>query len=412
MNFEAAVKYLESYVSYSDQFKVGYNEKNFNLPRIKRFLHDYGVDYSKIKFVHVGGSKGKGSTCLMIANYLKEKSFRVGLFTSPHVVKTNEDFWLNGKYISESKFVKYVSVLKKYIDSVGGASLTCFELKVVLALKYFVDEKVDFAVFEVGLGGRLDATNIINSRVAVLTSVEKEHTEYLGNSISKILDEKLGIFKGKRGVKLLVGRQGPEVKKLIKLKLKGCAGVYYSDEMDVPRLNCYFQNMVQSENAKVAYIAVKLLLEKVDDAAFMTSLKRFKLLGRFQVKKIYGKTVVFDIAHTPGSMKNLIESLNNKFPNKDFVFLISIMQAKDVDALISIIKGVAKKIVFTFSHSKRSILAGELFRLYKGKFLHAEFNDNCYVAYEDLLKNLQVNEILVVTGTHFLMGKIFRRFGY
>lgn len=408
MNFGNAVKYLESYVSYSDQFKVGYNEKNFNLPRIKDFLKNYRVDYGKLKYIHVAGSKGKGSTCLMIANYLK-KYYKVGMFTSPHIVTNREDYWFNGDIMAKKKFISYVENLKKYIDSVGGTSLTCFELKVVIALKYFLDQKVDYAVLEVGLGGRLDATNIISPELAILTSVEKEHTEFLGNTISKILNEKLGIVKEKNGVPLLVGFQNPETKKMIKKKMKKREKVYFTDEIKCPKFKFKFENEALNDNAKVAYSGLKLLFKNVDLGVFEKSLREFRMLGRFQIEKNHEKICVFDIAHTENSMKNLVKSLKKKFPKKNFVFLISIMQGKDVKGILRCISGVAKKVVFTFSHSKRSIQTGKLLAYSRGFFKDVSVDDDAVSAYKKLLKDLKKDQVLVVTGSHFLVGKIFRK---
>lgn len=413
MNFGNAVKYLESFISYSDQVKIGYNEKNFDLPRMKRFLEGYGVDYNALKYIHVTGSKGKGSTCMMIANYLKKSSYKVGMFTSPHIVTNREDYWLNGAIMTKRRFISYVQDLKKYIDSVGGTKLPCFELKVVIALKYFLDEKVDYAVMEVGLGGRLDATNIILPELAILTTVEKEHTEFLGDTISEILDEKLGVVKGKIGVPLLVGWQNPSTKVLIKKKMKGCGRVYFVDEMRIPKFNFKPENEIQTENAKVAYAALKALLGNVDVEVFDKSLRDFKMIGRFQIEKIRGRTVVFDIAHTENSIKNLVKSLEKKFqhggPKKEFVFLISIMMGKEVKGILRCISGVAEKVVFTFSHSKRSMSAAKLLASAKGLFKDASADDDAVSAYRKLLKSLKKDQVLVVTGSHFLVAKIFRK---
>lgn len=391
MDFESAQKYLESFISYEEILKIPYNERCFDLQRLREFLVNYGVDYSKLKFVHVAGSKGKGSVCTMIANYLQKAGFKVGLYTSPHMVDIRERIWLNGAIIAREDFVRIIADLKKYIDGCGGCDLTYFELLTVVALKYFVDKGVDWAVLEVGLGGRLDATNIVRPEVAVLTTVEKEHADILGDTVEKILNEKLGIVK--KGVALIVGFQSEEVKILIKQKVR--EELVFAEDFDLD-LNFDFESLVQEKNAKVAYLVLVKLLGNVDRDLFLQMLGDFRLIGRFDIRLVDGHEVVFDMAHTVSSVKNLIESLKRKFVDKSFVFLLSFMKGKEVGEMLDLIKPVASKIVFTASHLKRGFSAKEL----------GGVEEDCLVAYEGILSQLKDDQILVVTGSHFLIAKI------
>lgn len=419
MNFERANEYLESFVSYEALKSVSYNERNFDLERVRRFLRDFGVDYSGVRFVHVGGSKGKGSTATLIAEYLFENSSRVGLFTSPHILNVTERIWLDGANISKERFAEAVMDLKAQIDSVGGCELTYFELLTVLALRIFVDSGVEYAVLEVGLGGRLDATNIVVPELCVLTLVELEHTEYLGNTIEKVLNEKLGIVKD--GVPLLVGYQSDEVGKLIRKKLRGKEDLFFVEDfkdldfrgsnsqglnlqnssLTLQRLNLRNQNLAQIKNGETAFAALKLLLGNVNKTLFLDVFKKFKMLGRFDVREIDGKTVVFDMAHTVASIENLIESLKYSFPDKKFVFLVSLMKGKDVSTILRKIGNVAERVIFTSSHKERGYKGQELAEILKGEAV-----EDCGFAFAEALKKLDECQILVVCGSHFLLSSL------
>lgn len=391
MDFESAQKYLESFISYEEILKIPYNERHFDLQRLREFLADYGVDYSALKFVHVAGSKGKGSVCMMIANYLVKAGLMVGLYMSPHIVDIRERICLNGAMISREDFAAIIADLKKYIDGRGACSLTYFELLTVVALKYFVDRGVDWAVLEVGLGGRLDATNIVRPKVTVLTTVEKEHSDILGDTLEKILNEKLGIVK--KGVPLIVGFQNEEVKALIKQKVR--EELVFAEDSDLS-FDFHFESLVQEKNAKVAYLVLQKLLGDVDKDLFLQMLGDFKLIGRFDVRLIDGYEVVFDMAHTVSSMKNLIESLKRKFADKSFVFLLSFMKGKEVGEMLSLIRPVATEIIFTASHLERGFSAKEL----------GGIEEDCLKAYQKALLQLKKEQVLVVTGSHFLIAKI------
>ncbi|MEK7672661.1 MAG: cyanophycin synthetase [Patescibacteria group bacterium] len=414
MDFESAQKYLENFLSYENVAKIPYGSGNFDLQRVKFFLREYKVDYAKLKFVHVAGSKGKGTVSGLIANYLWKSGYKVGLYTSPDMFDVRERFWLNGKNIGKNEFASYVFDFKKFIENIdaqgGKFNLTWFEILTVIALKFFVDKKVDYAVLEVGLGGRLDATNIVKPKLSVVTTVELEHVGILGNNLSEILNEKLGIVK--KGVPALIGYQTKEGLDLVKKKLKGVSKVFYVDELiSEPdliegRLDT-FVDKARLLNANVALAALVLLLKNVGLDLFLKVLKGFKLLGRFDVRKMAGKTVVFDMAHTKNSMENLVDGLRQLFPAKKLCFLMSIMKGKDVAGMLKEVAKIADKIVFSNSHVERGLPAVELAKTAKKLNLNCEIEviSDCLTAYKNLIKK---NQLLVVTGSHFLVAKILK----
>lgn len=386
MDFESAKQYLESFISYERFAQVDYSEKNFDLSRFSAFLEEYAVDFSKLKYVHVAGSKGKGTVCRMVSEYLWKEGFSVGRFTSPHLFSVCERFWVDGNYILEDQFAEYVKDLYDFFEKRGRADLTYFELLTVIAFRFFIDQGVDYVVLEVGLGGRLDSTNVVVPCVAALTMVEEEHKGILGNNLSEIIDEKLGIWK--EGVPFVVGPQGEEARKLIKEKMKGKEVVFVESS-----------GGAWEKNVAVSREVLVNLLGVVDENIFGNVVDNLQIPGHFDLHQIGGKTVIFDVAHTKESVRDLIGQLE-EFRAKNslgaaFVFLVSLMKGKDVKGILDLIDGVAEKIIFTSSNKERGYTGQELQKMFsrpQGLF-------------EEVLSNLQKNEILIVMGSHFLLAK-------
>lgn len=384
MDFKSAISYLDYFVSYEQKRDFDYGEKAFDLKRIENFLKKCEIDYSKIKFVHVAGSKGKGSVSTMTADYLKEKGHMVGLFTSPHILSITERVKINGDCISEEDFALQVSDLRAFIERFGGTDLTYFELLLVLALKFFVEVAVEYAVLEVGLGGRLDATNIVVPEVSVLTTVELEHTDVLGNDLGSILTEKMGIKKA--GVPMVVAKQSDEVMAI--LEKRSSEELIFVDG---------------EKNEDTVREIVKALFANVDDGLLGKVIDDFKLLGRFDIRQLKGKTVVFDMAHTEKSMSRLADLLKMNFSEKKFVFLVSIMKGKQVQEIFEVIRGLAEKVVFTLSHEERSLSVQELQSKYIGD---SEVEEDSVKAFEELLSDIKKDQVLVITGSHFLVSRL------
>ncbi|MBI4975534.1 hypothetical protein HZC20_02550 [Candidatus Peregrinibacteria bacterium] len=402
MNFKSAVLYLESLKSYEDLRKFKYSEDFFDLKRLKNFLSC--VDYEKLRYIHVAGSKGKGTTCRLVSDYLRAKNFKVGLFISPHIFSVTERISVNGVSISENAFGRYVAEVKRLVEK-NGSYITYFEALFVIALMWFLEKKVDYVVLEVGLGGRLDATNIIRPIVSALTFVEKEHTDILGNSLTKILKEKLGIRK--KGVPLVVGIQKPFVYRIIYEIVKGWSKVFFAGGVEFASSG-YSKSL--TENSLLAFCVLKILLKKVDVDVFLKIVGGFKMAGRFDVREITGKTIVFDIAHTPASIKNLDEALKRVFVGKKFIFLVSVMKDKNVKSMLKNILKNADKIVFTSSHSQRGFSGKELLKIAGGIFSYgdASYHEDPIMAFKSSLKSLKDDQILVVTGSNFLVSTILK----
>lgn len=400
MNFESAVKFLKGFNPYEDKGFPPYTEKNFDLRRFRLFLEAYKLDYRKLACVHVAGSKGKSTTCMIIGNYLFKKGYKVGIFTSPYIVDMTECIWVNGRSVSKKKFAAEVAELKEFLREYKGDFPTYFEFLVAVALKIFIENGVDFAIFEVGLGGRLDATNVIESKVAVLTNMEKEHTDIFGKTYDKILNEKLGIFLGKKGGGLIVAKQSDYVGGLIRKKIGQFGKVG----------NVVF---VEKEgNLALASEVLKNLVGEIDGKFLEKVFQEVCLVGRVDVRFFEGKTVVFDMAHTKNSIRVLTEKLKEKFPRKKFLFLVSIMKNKNVKDILEPIFEVGDEVVFTSSNFERGYTGEDLqkFSMQNYGFANLKVVENCDEAYKKMLKKMRDDNILVVTGSHFLVGKILSRF--
>ena len=407
MNFEKAKEFLQEFVSYEGVAKIPYSDETFNLQKVKDFLCLYDVDYGKLKYIHVAGSKGKGTTCAFIANYLWNDGYKVGLYTSPHIFEVTERIWMNGKAIEKTRFAEMVEGLKKFIEKTECPQLTYFEILTVLALKYFVEEGVDYVVLEVGLGGRLDATNIVRPVLSVLTTVELEHTDVLGDTIEKILNEKLGIVKD--GVPVLIGYQSEEALSIVHKRMKDKKEVFYVNDFEVKFSEKNFSDAARFKNAYVAFSALRLLLKVAPiEKKFLKVVGKVRLPGRFDVRKTAKGKVIFDMAHTENSIDNLVKGLEKNFPKRRFIFLFALMKGKNVNSILKKVSSVAEKIVFTSAHEVRGILPEELksIAVKIGVRCELEVMDDCEEAFKMLTKK---NQLLVVTGSHFLVGKLLKK---
>lgn len=390
-DLKSAVSYLKSHISYEDIVKYHYGEEVFDLGRFETFLKVYCPAFGKLKVIHVTGSKGKGTTSNLICSYLNRAGYKAGIFNSPYVLSITESVGVGGANISSDSFVKYVNELKDF----DHGEIPYFELLTAIAFKYFVDNKVDFAVMEVGLGGRLDSTNVCHPVMTVLTRVEREHTEILGRTYKRILNEKLGIVKD--GVPLVVAPQ----KKIV------------LDEIKRRRLRVpvFFVESDSVDDNYSTALNVLLNLMDVDVGKFNDVYEKLKLIGRFDERKVKGVPVVFDMAHTLYSARRLVSKLGEG----EFILLVSMMQFKNVKGFLNEFRKLKiKKIFFTTSHEARGMKASEIKKIFLGlKFdenIEIEVIDDADLAFEkSLFEAKKWDQHLVVTGSHFLISKILRK---
>lgn len=262
------------------------------LARVKEILNAMGNPQDKYSFIHVVGSKGKGSTVRMIEQGLIGADYKVGSYYSPHIYRINERIRVNGEEIPDEELERVVA---EVVEMVNLCDFTFFEFLTICMFKYFADIRVDYAVVEAGLGGRLDATNVAKEpKVVVLTRMEKEHAEILGNTVAKIEAEKLAVVRGN-------------------------AKLFRFDEA--------------GSNEEVARKVFEYLLPGKEIGAL-----RADLPARFEIKEVFGKECVFDMAHTVESAKLLRERLDTRYPDEKFFFLMGFLRDKNASGILEALK--------------------------------------------------------------------------
>ena len=321
---------------------------NLGLDRIKLLLEHLDNPHLKFKSIHVAGTNGKGSTCAMIASILKEAGYKVGLYTSPHLFQYNERIKINGKDISDKEFAEGLARIKRISRKEPGSfgRPTVFEALTALAFWYFAKKKVDYAVVEVGLGGRLDATNVITPLASVITNIDLEHTAILGRTPAKIAAEKAAIIKP--DVPVITAEDKSEALKVIKYQAEKKGSLLIQVKSEGEGLKSGLLGEHQKTNAACAVAAVKLAGISVGQRAVLDGLKRVRWPGRFQVIKKKPLTII-DGAHNPAGARVLTGALGSRFPGKKFTFIVGTQKDKDARAMIREFERSADKIIITRS---------------------------------------------------------------
>lgn len=335
-----------------------------DLTKFKALVKNYNDPQHNFKSIHVAGTNGKGSVSTKIAKALEKEGFKVGLFTSPHISDYRERMQINSTMISKEDLIR---LLPEEED------LSFFETTTLIALRWFAEQKVDWAVIEVGLGGRLDATNVINSKVAIITSISLEHTEILGNTVEEITREKKGIIK-------------PTSKVIIGPKVASFEGA--------EQITGRFENY-ELENRAIAERALSFLKVSSDSISYgvqQSAPCRFETLG----------DVLLDVAHNPDGFKELVKRLGTT--KRHFIFAIS--QSKDILSSLSILNPYALSYTLTESPSKRTMGAEQLKKwVVESGYDQTKINviPSPLEALQFLLKK---REPILVTGTFFIMDPI------
>lgn len=426
MNYNEAISYLEN----CHKFGSKQGHKNF-----KSLMSLFGEPQKKLKFIHVAGTNGKGSTCAMIHSILKEQGYTVGSFSSPHLEKYNERFKINDEYISDDDFARHISLVKDKVNELFDNTdefFSFFEIITAVAFNYFYEKNVDFVVLEVGLGGRLDSTNIIEKPlISVIATVSFDHTEYLGETIPEITREKAGIIKNnsytvlysqskevynivneicteKESKLLYVDDYGVDV---IKQDLDGTVfnvkNKYYSyDKISISLLGEY-----QVYNACNALMAIEALKEQgieISSDAIYLGLKKAKINGRMEIISKKPLFILEGAHNTEGTSKLNSFLKRLKSSNKKITIVIGILKDKNYSEMLRCITEYADNIIFTEVDSQRVLKTQELFEA--GHF------ENKNVILEDdfkkaVIKALEISsddDCIVCTGSLYLVGDILK----
>ncbi len=390
------------------------------LDNIKLFLDYIGNPQLGLKVFHLAGSNGKGSTAAFISSILQEFDFKVGMYTSPHFVKFNERIMINDQQIPDQFVSDFVNTFNDFIDE---HQLTFFEVTTAMAFKYFNEMKVDYAVIETGLGGRLDATNVLSPLAVVLTAISLEHTNILGNTIEKITNEKAAIIKER--IKVFCGMLPQTSLKMIGKKCNALKSELfrldeysnqkndnlelYTEEIEIDDWSTSLHGQFQQYNAALAALAVSKTLSLTNTTIISRGIKNVvtntNIQGRYEF--INRKPdIIFDSAHNPQSVEVFLSEFKKHLKNySNCSLLFTCMKDKNAKNMLKQLNNYFNKIYLTEINIVRSLSIGEL------KKISDELNIKAEVLKEptELVRKYfpkPANECLVVLGSMYLLGDI------
>lgn len=425
--YKRSYKFLTGFINYEKVSCYNY-KKAYNLDRIKNLLSLLDNPQDRYPSVIISGTKGKGSTAAILGSILTSAGIKAGIFTSPHLVSAIERVRIGKRFIPRKDFLRGLSLIRSTIDKSGLKGLTYFEILTSLGFLYFARKKIDIAVLEVGLGGRLDATNVVCPLVSAITPIDYDHIHLLGDSIEKIAREKCGIIK--KATYVISAPQSREAQRVIiktardkkaRLLLVGKDITYknlrisssgadfdvktpYSSYKD---LNIPLIGRHQVINSLTALGIVEILKRQfgfdIDELNVRKGLKGVRLSGRFQIvsKRPY---VVLDGAHNKASARGLKDAFESFFGKKRSTLILGISSDKDIEGIGKILSPLAESVIFTRAKSPRaeapSVLAHKLGRFYKDYYVSYDIKDAFSFAKEIVDKN----GIILITGSLFLVG--------
>ena len=310
-NYENTLQWMFSQLPmYQQKGKQAYRP---DLSRMEAFCSHLNSPEKKIKTIHIAGTNGKGSTAHMIASVLQEAGYRVGLYTSPHLRDFRERIKINGAFIEKDYIVKFIQNNLNYFDL---TSLSFFEMTVGLAFSYFFDKKVDYAVIEVGMGGRLDGTNLILPELSIITNIGFDHTQFLGNTLPEIANEKAGIIKPK--TPLIIGETHEKTKEVFIEKAKMLnSQIIFADQQKFVGFSSDLKGSYQKKNIQTASIALlRLKIDpKIINSGLMKVIPNTGIQGRWQILANNPLTIA-DVAHNQEGLDYVIPQIKSQSYNK------------------------------------------------------------------------------------------------
>ncbi len=435
MKYHDALRYLYSLVDYEKRRIERYSPREFKIERVIALLEALGNPQQRYPTLHIAGTKGKGSVSAIMALCAENGGLRTGLYTSPHLHTYRERIQINRKPITRNAFAALVSDVKPVVDARPG--LTTFEVATALAFLHFARQKVDLAVMEVGLGGRLDATNVITPEVSIITSLSLDHTNLLGNTLAEIAREKGGIIKP--GVPVVSAPQVPEAMAVLEamavernapltivgrdfmwgagqrlqdrqtLTIKRNDESAFDGEYELALLGNF-----QLENAAVAVAAPAVLADYghgwSNPQTISDALRKVSWPGRMEILNP-NLPLVVDCAHNPYSTQKLVESLTTWFPDKRWIVIYGASNDKDIDGMLRALLPISEHIIVTRSYHPRAaapyVLADKCADLGQG----AEIAIDPRHALEQACIHLKPEFGILATGSIFLVADVRETWG-
>ncbi len=438
-SYKEAIGYLFAQTDYEKQEHLRYNVTTFSLKRMEKLLSLLGNPHKKIDTAHIAGTKGKGSTATMLAKMLEANGYKVGLYTSPHLVHLHERIVVNSQMISEKEMYHLLNRVHGPLEKMAKDDPpTFFEIMTALAFLHFADTKVDIGVIETGLGGRLDSTNVIEPKVVGITSLSIDHQAQLGQTIDSIAKEKAGIFK--RGVPAVTVQQDPMAMRVLKSEAEAVkaplsvtgSDIDFSHRFETSReegphtrvclttptskfehLRVPLHGRHQAINCGLALAMLDKLKSsgyKIDNGKATEGLSRVSLPGRMEMI-CNDPRIMIDAAHNAASMKALIYAVGQNIPYDSMVMIFGCNNDKDIRGILENLQYGADKVIFTRSNSPKAAPPQELADMYieiSGRMCQTALSlgDALAIAKSAVSRE----DLILITGSFYLIGQAKIRF--
>ena len=437
--YKQGIDYLFKMTNYEKEEYVRYNGTTFNLDRMKKLLSLVGNPHKKLQTVHIAGTKGKGSTATMLACMLEANHYKVGLYTSPHVVDLHERITINSNKISVSEMLGLLNRVHGPVDSMSDKDgPTFFEIMTAMAFMFFADNEVDLAVIETGLGGRLDSTNVISPKIIGITSISIDHTLQLGHSIDKIAEEKAGIFK--KGVPVVTVEQDPVAMKILKSRALANEASFHVTGKDIDfsyrfetsrehgphtRIclttpSCRFEHLrvpLYGRHMAINCGLALALLDRLHADGFKIDIEKatkgladVNLPGRMEMI-CRDPRVMIDGAHNADSIRALIHAIGQNIPYDSMVVIFGCNTDKDVKGMLEQLQYGADKVIFTRSNSNKAASPHDLAEMFT-EISHKMCQVSSSLGEALQLANSAVSreDLILITGSFYLIGQAKLRF--
>ena len=403
MNYSEAINYIfQKLPIFQRSGSIAYKKDIGNITKACEILKN---PHHKFKSIHIAGTNGKGSTAHMIASILYESKYKVGLYTSPHLKDFRERIKINGKQISKNYVINFI---KKNLSVFEHVKMSFFEMTVALAFDYFAKKKVDIAIIETGLGGRLDSTNIITPELSVITNISLDHTNLLGDSIEKIAYEKAGIIK--KNVPVILGRKQEKIKEIFEVKAqKNNTSVNYAKKTKF-EIFSDLEGSYQKENIRTSIATIKELKNKgwiIKDKDIVSGLKKSVIntgfRGRWEILEKSPLTIC-DTAHNEEGIKNVVKQIS-KTKYKNLHFILGMVNDKNICKILSLLPKNAR-----YYFCKPSIERGLNEEILQQKSAKFNLNGKCFknvkLALLSAKKNANKEDVIFISGSTFLVAEI------
>ena len=408
-------------------FNLQYSGIKLGLDNASKLLAFLGNPQKKWPAVHLAGTNGKGSTAAYIYTILKKSGYKVGLYTSPHLIDFSERIRINDIYIPWEAIVEYTQALRPKIDRVKA---TFFEATSAIAFQYFAENQVDIAVIETGLGGRLDATNLVKPLVSVITPISEDHQQYLGDDILQIAREKAGIIKP--GIPCITNNRDQGIVRVLnetciavkapfisinperniqinKSTIRGNIFDFALGEQKYSGLETGMAGRHQTDNAALAFVAVKNIKNfNIPGDKIRFGLQQARWPGRMQIIR-EKPLVILDVAHNPDGFRNILGFLRQLFPRKKIWSIIGLAKDKDYKTIADILMKHIDKIGVVSEFSDRGLPAEKLMDQFQKRSGDVICYKTIQDAYHKTLEHMSKSDILIIIGSHYLAGEFLQK---